>query len=187
MILDVFASSALLVFLAELGDKTMLATVCFSAQCRRPLLVIGAAMLALISSTVFAVVVGFVLTATLPLDIITFASGLLFIVLGIWVMAQKDDMEIDAESSPASAFSVFSVVLLAEMGDKTQLTALTLAASSGLPIIVLLGSTLGFLLVTAIGAYFGDRAASSASLSTIRRVTGILFLIFGVLVLAGFL
>ncbi|UCE11024.1 MAG: TMEM165/GDT1 family protein [Candidatus Thorarchaeota archaeon] len=185
MILDVFASSALLMFLAELGDKTMLATVCFSAQCRRPLLVMTAAMLALITSTVFAVFVGFVLNTTLPLDIIRIVSGLLFIIIGIWVMAQRDDVETDPETDTTSALSVFSVVLLAEMGDKTQLTAVTIAASSGLPIIVLLGSTLGFLLVTAIGAYFGDRAAGSASLLTVRRVTGILFLVFGFLVLAG--
>ncbi len=187
IILETVLSAASLVFLAELGDKTMLATVCLSAQCRRPRFVLGAAMLALMTSTALAVVVGYVLSTALPLDIIIWASGLIFIVLGIYTLLQKESDEDGTGAEPASFLSIYSLVLFSEMGDKTQVSALAIAATTGLPILVFIGATIGLFLVNAIGVVMGDRIAAVSSVSIVRRVTGLVFILFGVLILFGIL
>jgi putative Ca2+/H+ antiporter (TMEM165/GDT1 family) len=87
--LNSFLYAAGIVFLAELGDKTMLATICLSAQYRRPVFVLVSAILALTVSTIIAVIIGVILATTLQLDLIILVSGGVFIVLGIHALVRK--------------------------------------------------------------------------------------------------
>jgi putative Ca2+/H+ antiporter (TMEM165/GDT1 family) len=175
-----------IVFVTEIGDKTMLTTMCLSAQYRRPLVILSASMLALAIASIIAVVVGVVLAAALPIDLILLVSASLFIGLGIFSLV-KDNPEADDCKQPTTFLSMVSVVLASELGDKSQIAILALAAQSTFPILVFLGAIAGFLIVNLIGAYAGDQAASRLPVDTITKVTGIVFIAFGILILAGFL
>ena len=187
MPIQTLLTSAGLVLLMELGDKTMLTTMCLSAQYRRPWLVLLATMIALATSSVIAVIVGYILSTTLPLGIITYVSGILFIGIGIYTLATANSDVPDTCDNPGTLFGMFSLVLLSELGDKSQLTILALAANSVLVIMVFIGSLIGFLIVNSLGALAGDRVAARIPLRTVKIVVGLVFILFGALIVFGIL
>ena len=187
MPIQTLLTSAGLVLLMELGDKTMLTTMCLSAQYRRPWLVLLATMIALATSSVIAVIVGYILSTTLPLGIITYVSGILFIGIGIYTLATANSDVPDTCDNPGTLFGMFSLVLLSELGDKSQLTILALAANSALVIMVFIGSLIGFLIVNSLGALAGDRVAARIPLRTVKIVVGLVFILFGALIVFGIL
>ncbi|MHA2378040.1 MAG: TMEM165/GDT1 family protein [Candidatus Thorarchaeota archaeon] len=179
-------SSFGLVFLTEIGDKTMLATLCLSAQYRRPHIVLFAAMLALGLSSVIAVVIGVVLATALPLDFILYLSGALFIGMGVHALI-RNNLEADDCKQPATFLSMISLVLLSELGDKSQLAILALAAQSMFPLLVFTGAIAGFFVVNLVGAYAGDQAADRIPVNVVRKATGLVFIAFGILIILGFM
>lgn len=180
-------TSAGLVLLMELGDKTMLTTMCLSAQYRRPGLVLLATMIALATSSVIAVIIGYILATTLPISIITYVSGILFIGIGIYTLARANSEVPDTCDNPGTLFGMFSLVLLSELGDKSQITILALAAQSSFAIMVFIGSIIGFLIVNSLGAIAGDRVAARIPLRTVKIVVGLIFILFGALIVLGIL
>ncbi len=187
MPIQTLISSTGLVLLMELGDKTMLTTICLSAQYRRPKLVLLATMLALATSSVIAVIIGYILSSTLPIEIITYVSGILFIALGIYTLVTSNSDVPDTCDNPGTMFGMFSLVLMSELGDKSQITILALAAQTPFAIIVFVGSIIGFLIVNGLGAWAGDRVAARIPIKTIKKVVGIIFILFGVLIVLGIL
>ncbi|MHA1951450.1 MAG: TMEM165/GDT1 family protein [Candidatus Thorarchaeota archaeon] len=187
MPIQTLVSSAGLVLLMELGDKTMLTTMCLSAQYRRPGLVLLATMIALATSSVIAIIIGYILSATLPLEIITYVSGILFIVLGIYTLATSNSEIPDTCDNPGTMFGMFSLVLMSELGDKSQITILALATQTPFIIMVFAGSIIGFLIVNALGAWAGNRVAAQIPIQTIKKVVGIIFILFGALIMMGIL
>lgn len=181
-----FLSTFGLVFITEIGDKTMLTTMCLSAQYRRPAIILIAAMSALAIASAIAVIVGVVLAAAIPIDLIIYISGALFLVMGIHTLF-KNDPDPDDCKQPTTFMSMVSLVLFSELGDKSQIAILALTVQSVFPVLVFIGALMGFLIVNLVGAYAGDRVAERVPVSTIRKVTGLVFIAFGVLVLAGFL
>jgi putative Ca2+/H+ antiporter (TMEM165/GDT1 family) len=182
MPIQTFVESLGLILLMEIGDKTMLTTMCLSAQYRRPGLVLLATMTALTASSVIAIIIGYILSATLPVEIITYVSGILFLSLGIFALARANSEIPDTCDNPGTLFGMFSLVLFSELGDKSQIAILALAAQSIFPVIVLLGSIIGFLIVNSIGVLAGNHAAECIPIKTIKIVVGLVFIIFGVLV-----
>ena len=86
MDLKIFLTTFGMVFLAELGDKTQLATFCLAADCDPKVSVFLGAMLALLLSTLIAVVFGATISKYLPEDTIKILAGLFFIVVGVWML-----------------------------------------------------------------------------------------------------
>lgn len=187
MPIQTFVESLGLILLMELGDKTMLTTMCLSAQYRRPGLVLLATMTALTTSSVVAIIIGYILSATLPVEIITYVSGILFLSLGIFTFARSNSEVPDSCDNPGTLFGMFSLVLFSELGDKSQIAILALAAQSLFPVIVLTGSIIGFLIVNSVGVLAGNHAAERIPMKTIKKVVGLVFIIFGLLVLFGIL
>ena len=176
-----------LVLLMELGDKTMLTSMCLSAQYRRPKLVFLATILALATSSVIAIIVGYILSTALPLEIIAYVSGILFIGLGLFTLANSNSKEPDTCDNPGTLFGMFSLVLLSELGDKSQITILALAAQSNFFIMVFIGSIIGFLIVTSLGVWAGNRVAARIPLKIVKIVVGLVFILFGAFVVLGIL
>ncbi|RDE16128.1 MAG: hypothetical protein C4K48_02505 [Candidatus Thorarchaeota archaeon] len=180
-------SSLGLVLLMELGDKTMLTTMCLSAQYRRPKLVLLATIAALAISSAMAVILGFILSGTLSIEIITYISGIMFLSLGIFTLARSNSEIPETCDNPGTLFGMFSLVLLSELGDKSQITILALAAQSLFPIIVFAGAVIGFLIVNSLGAFAGNRVAQRIPLRIVKRVVGTVFILFGLLIIFGIL
>lgn len=171
----------------ELGDKTMLTTMCLSAQYRRPKLVLIATMTALTVSSIIAVIIGFVLSQTLPVEIITYVSGFLFLILGIFTLANSNSETVDTCDNPGTLFGMFSLVLVSELGDKSQIATLALAAQSLFPIMVFAGAIIGFLIVNSVGVFTGTTIAERIPIKIVKRVVGVVFILFGILIIFGIL
>ncbi len=187
MPLQALISSAGLILLMELGDKTMLTTMCLSAQYRRPKLVLIATMLALTTSSVIAVILGYILSATLPIEIITYVSGILFIALGFYALARADLEIPDTCDNPGTLFGMFSLVLLAELGDKSQIATLALAAQSAFLLMIFIGAIIGFFITNSIAVLAGESIAERIPIKAVKRVVGIIFILFGLVVIFGVL
>lgn len=145
-------------------------------------MVLVVSMLALTSSTILAVVAGVLMAATLPLELIVYLSGTLFIIMGFYTFT-KNQAEDNRECQSTTTFlGMFSLVFLSELGDKTQLACLALAAESHFPVLVFIGAIIGFFAVNSMGAIAGYRAADALPIHLIRRTTAAVFIIIGVLI-----
>ncbi len=187
MPIETLFTSTGMIFLTELGDKTMLTALCLSAQYRRPYHVFLATILALITTTIIAVVIGVILATILPVNFIIYVSGTLFIGLGIYTLVKNDSDELDNCDNPGTLFGIFSLILISELGDKSQITTLALVVQSAFPLMILLGAIFGFLIVNGIAVLLGNRLATKIPLKTITRIAGIVFILFGVLIIFGIL
>ncbi|MCL7412225.1 MAG: TMEM165/GDT1 family protein [ANME-2 cluster archaeon] len=175
-----------LIALAEMGDKTQLIAIALSARYSR-IHVFAGLLAAFIVLTALAVGVGEVVVAYIGPHIIGIAAGLLFIVFGIITILMDDDDDGDIKNSGArSAFmTAFSLIALAELGDKTEIAVIALSAQYHAPVLVFLGAVLGLGLVSALGVAIGGRLQTIVPMDKLRVGSGILFLVFGVLFLLG--
>jgi len=127
-----------------------------------------------------SVVTGFFLTIVIPMDIISLIAAFSFIVFGLWIL--RGD-KLDVEDKRVSRFGPVATVgiafFLAEIGDKTQLTAISLAVRYQCMLFVLMGTTLGMLAANSIGIIIGVVARKSVPEKAIRWFSAILFMLFG--------
>jgi putative Ca2+/H+ antiporter (TMEM165/GDT1 family) len=176
-----------LIALAEMGDKTQLIAIALSARYSR-VHVFAGLMAAFVVLTALAVGVGEVVVAFIGPEVIGIVAGLLFILFGvITILMDNDNDNSDVKNSGArSAFiTAFSLIALAELGDKTELAVVALSALYHAPIMVFLGAVLGLGLVSALGVAIGGKLQTIVPLDKLRIGSGILFLVFGVLFLLG--
>lgn len=185
MPIQAFLLSLVVILVTEFGDKTMLTTMCLSAQYQRPIIVLAATLLALTFTTLIGVIIGVILSASLPLDIIVYLSGALFLFLGVYSLVKSKSEGVDSCENPATFISMVSLVLLSELGDKSQIAILAVAAGSPFPVMVFLGAIIGFFILNLIAIIVGDRLSRITSMNNVRIVTGLMFIAFGIAVLLG--
>lgn len=191
-----------LVFVAELGDKTQLAVVSQTCKFRRPRAVFLGGSLALTTVTAIGAVGGRLLNAFIPQDIIRIVAAVAFIVMGllIWREARKADArtecnpsgEAGGELSPGlwdwRAFgTTFSLLFLAELGDKTQLAVLGLASKSATAWIAFSGGAAALICVSAIGVLGGEKLCQWIPERLLLRISAGAFVVMGVLMGLGIL
>jgi putative Ca2+/H+ antiporter (TMEM165/GDT1 family) len=183
----IFFSTFGIIFLAELGDKTQLTAMALSVKFPWKKAFIGiAAAFALLN--VGAVVLGKILFAFLPLFWIKMASAGLFLFFGIATMrgngCDREDEEREKDSTARGAIATsFLMILMAELGDKTQLVTASLAAQHDEPLAVFAGSTLALWSVSLLGIFAGRQLIRIIPLSYIHRAAASLFIIFGVAII----
>lgn len=178
-----FLSTFGIVFLAELGDKTQLTAMTLATHYPWRRIFIGiAAAFALLNLA--AVLVGKALFVLLPLFWIKLFSAGLFLFFGVNSLLEKsfDEKEEEEEerkfSRKGPVVTAFFMILLAELGDKTQLVTASLAAQNPHPVVVFIGSTLALWTVSLIGIFLGRQLTKHIPLFLIHRAAGILFLVF---------
>ena len=180
----VFFSTFGIIFLAELGDKTQLTAMALATRYPWKKIFIGIAA-AFAFLNVGAVLVGKLLFVFLPIFWIKIVSAALFLFFGATTLraAGSEDDEEGAEEKRFSArgpiAKSFTMILLAELGDKTQLVTTSLAAQHESPFAVFAGSTLALWTVSLIGIFIGRQLTRHVPLSYIHRAAGCLFLLFG--------
>lgn len=184
----VFITTFGIIFLAELGDKTQLTAMALATKYPWKKIFIGlAAAFALLN--IGAVLVGKVLFSILPIFWIKVVSGGLFLFFGVTTLRTKgyDDEEEEAEERKFSVrgpvATSFLMILLAELGDKTQLVTASLAAQHDSPLAVFSGSTLALWSVSLVGIFLGRQLTRLIPLSYIHKGAGSLFLLFGAAIL----
>jgi putative Ca2+/H+ antiporter (TMEM165/GDT1 family) len=182
--LTTFLTAFAATLLAEMGDKTQLVTLTLSTR-HPPLQVLAGALGALAAITGLAVVLGDYLAVFLPAQLALLAGGIFFLVIGIFMLLKKEEKEDSkpADSNSAIALQTFIMVFLAELGDKTQLTAIALTAATGKPAAVFLGAMGGQLVNHSLAAFLGSRCLARLPAKFIRLAGALLFLLFCVLFL----
>ncbi|MBD3158967.1 MAG: hypothetical protein GF309_09285 [Candidatus Lokiarchaeota archaeon] len=187
VIIESFVLALVTVSATELADKTMLVAVCFGAEQQNNGRILLAVVSALMVSTFFATVLGSGLRAIIPIDWLTYISGVLFIVLGIHSIFFRDDEEEITCASDAQLGTMFSTVLVSELGDKSQLAILGLAVDSLFPVAVFAGAVTAFIVVTVLSIGIGSTLGTFSEKRTIHRIVGVIFAVVGLLVLFGIL
>lgn len=185
--MDTALGALALVFLAELGDKTQLLALGFGARHRLGPVLLGMT-LGYGASNLVSVVAGGLLGAALPDRALGIAGGLLFLVFALQAVRGADDEDDDGDAAPERngrvVVSVAAAILVAELGDKTMLTAATLASRDN-PALVWVGATVGIVASGALGAVIGRVGGVRLPERAIRIGSAVLFAAFGVLLLAG--
>lgn len=174
-----------IVALAEMGDKTQLLAFLLAARFKRPLPIILGITLATIVNHALAGAVGVWITSFLNPEVLRWTLGLSFIAMGIWMLI-PDKLD-DEDVSFNSRFGIFGITcitfFLAEMGDKTQIATVAMAARFDQPILVIMGTTLGMLIANVPAVFLGDKFAKHFSPRIIHSISACIFFIMGVLTL----
>jgi putative Ca2+/H+ antiporter (TMEM165/GDT1 family) len=182
-------SSFLLILVAELGDKTQLSVISLSCSYRWHHVFAGS-MLAFLAVDGLSIAIGGPLLALVPLRYIQVTSGIVFIVFGIIPFLRKeknDQVSFKQKRSSLPLIASFSLIALMELGDKTQILTITLAAQSS-PIPVLVGMFLAFMLLTGGAVLIGAKLVSRLPGKWLKIGTSILFLALGTFsILSGIL
>ncbi|MCW4011008.1 MAG: TMEM165/GDT1 family protein [Candidatus Bathyarchaeota archaeon] len=177
-------STFLLIFVAELGDKSQLAIISLSSKYRATHVFVGSLLGFLVVDGV-STVVGGPLLGLLPMMWVQVISGLVFIIFGIIPLLKKDKEETE-QKKPGGfpLFVCFSLIALMELGDKTQIITITLAAEHP-PVLVLLGLTLAFVVLTGLAVLVGAKLVSWLPMKWLKLGTSALFIILGCLSIVG--
>ncbi|KWT67307.1 putative transmembrane protein [Comamonas testosteroni] len=183
-IMEAFLISTSIVALAEMGDKTQLLSLVLAAKFRKPLPIVAGIFVATLVNHALAGAVGNWITTMLGPDVLRWILGISFILMAGWMLI-PDKLDDDDTGNGAGRWGVFGTTLmlffLAEMGDKTQLATVGLAAKYPLSYYwVVAGTTLGMMLANAPVVWFGEKITKKLPIKTIHRVCAVIFLVLGV-------
>ena len=176
-----------IVALAEMGDKTQLLAFILAARFKRPAPIILGIFAATLLNHGLAGALGAWITGLLGPDAMRWVLGLSFLAMAAWVLV-PDKIEED-EARTAARLGVFGATFvtffLAEMGDKTQIATIALAAHYQALIAVVLGTTLGMLIANVPAVLLADRFAERLPMRLIHMVAAAVFAVLGVMALLG--
>ena len=185
--MESFWLSTGVVALAEMGDKTQLLAFLLAARFKRPLPIIAGIFLATIVNHGLAGALGAWITATLSPPTLRWVLGISFLAMAAWTLI-PDKIE-DDESTMASRFGVFGATLvtffLAEMGDKTQVATVAMAAHYADAWKVVAGTTLGMMIADVPAVFLGDKLSAKLSLKWLHAAAALVFAVLGVATLLG--
>ena len=184
--MEAFLVSTGIVALAEIGDKTQLLAFILAAKFRKPAPIILGIFAATLANHGFAGALGQWITSLLGPEILRFVLGLSFIGMAIWTLIPDEFDENDAKIARFGVFgTTFVAFFMAEMGDKTQIATVALAAQFHAFFSVVAGTTLGMMIANVPAVLLGDRIANRMPVKVVHRIAAAVFLILGLATLLG--
>ena len=185
--MEAFLISTGIVALAEMGDKTQLLSLVLAARFRKPWPIVLGILVATLANHALAGAVGSWVTTVLGPDVLRWVLGLSFIAMAVWMLI-PDKLDED-ESNDAPRMGVFMTTVvaffLAEMGDKTQIATVMLAAQYNAWAWVVAGTTLGMMLANAPVVWLGDAITKRVPIRLVHIVSAVIFAVLGVVALTG--
>ncbi len=186
--MEAFLVSTGIVALAEMGDKTQLLSLVLAARFRKPWPIVLGILVATLANHALAGAVGSWVQAQLGPQVLRWVLGLSFIAMAVWMLI-PDKLDEDDQPSAASKLGVFGTTLvaffLAEMGDKTQIATVALAAQYKAWAAVVAGTTLGMMIANAPVVWFGDRLVKKVPIRVVHLVSAAIFAVLGMVALMG--
>jgi putative Ca2+/H+ antiporter (TMEM165/GDT1 family) len=183
--MEAFLVSTGLVALAEMGDKTQLLSLVLAARYRKPWPIVLGILVATLANHALAGAVGAWVTQFLGPQLLRWTLGGSFIAMALWMLIPDQLDEGEAEGGPR--WGVFATTLvaffLAEMGDKTQVATVMLAAQYQAWATVVAGTTLGMMLANAPVVWLGDRITRRVPIRLVHAIGAAIFLVLGVVAL----
>lgn len=176
-----FLTSFILVFLAEIADKTMLITLSLSAKIKRLNLILGI-FLASIIVMLIPTLIGNWLTTIIPRASLVLASGLLFLTIGIFYLFEKDEEKEKTFKLP-ELLTVFLIFFISEMGDKTQMATFSISINTKEFLGVWLGATLGLFIPNLLVATIGSTILPKINEKILKYLVSTIFIGIGIIIL----
>ena len=184
--MEAFLISTGIVALAEIGDKTQLLAFILAAKFRKPVPIVLGILVATLANHGFAGAVGAWVTTLLSPEALRWILGVSFIAMSVWTLIPD---KFDEDDAKLARFGVFGTTLiaffLAEMGDKTQVATIALAAQFQSLFWVVAGTTVGMMVANVPAVIMGDRIAHKMPVVLVHRVAATIFAVLGVLTLLG--
>ena len=175
------------VALAEIGDKTQLLAFILAARFKKPVPIVLGILAATLVNHGLAGALGAWIMAVVSPGVLRWVLGLSFLAMAVWTLI-PDKIE-EEETQVAQHFGVFGATLvtffLAEMGDKTQIATVAMAAHYGTPLLVIVGTTLGMLIADVPAVFVGDRLAARIPMKLVHSIAAAIFALLGVATLLG--
>jgi Ca2+/H+ antiporter, TMEM165/GDT1 family len=175
------------VALAEMGDKTQLLAFILAARFKKPLPIILGIFVATIINHGLAGALGVWITTHINPEILRWVLGISFIAMAIWTLI-PDKIE-EEETQIAKTFGIFGATFitffLAEMGDKTQIATIAMAAHYSSAVLVVIGTTLGMLIADVPAVFLGDKFAAKISMKWVHGIAAAIFVLLGIATLFG--
>lgn len=185
--MEAFLVSTGIVALAEMGDKTQLLSLVLAARFRKPWPIVWGILVATLVNHGLAGALGSWVTTQLGPDALRWVLGGSFLAMAIWILIPDKLDEEDEQTKPQWGIFATTVIafFLAEMGDKTQIATVMLAAQFQSWFWVVAGTTLGMMLANAPVVWLGDAITRKISLTWVHRISAVIFAILGALALWG--
>jgi len=182
--MEAFLLSTGIVALAEMGDKTQLLSLLLAAKFRRPIPIIAGILVATLFNHALAGALGGWLTAVVGTEALRWILGLSFLAMAAWMLI-PDQLD-DVEAKPAR-YGVFAATafafFLAEMGDKTQVATVALAAKYSAFYAVVAGTTLGMMIANVPAVLLGKKIVEMVSMKLVHSIAAVVFAVLGGLTL----
>ena len=184
--MEAFFISTGIVALAEIGDKTQLLAFILAAKFREPVPIVLGILVATLANHGFAGAVGAWVTTLLSAEALRWILGVSFLAMAVWTLIPD---KFDEDDAKLARFGVFGTTLIAfffaEMGDKTQVATVALAAQFQSLFWVVAGTTVGMMVANVPAVIMGDRIAHKMPVVLVHRVAATIFAVLGVLTLLG--
>ena len=183
--MEAFLISTGIVALGEMGDKTQLLAILLAAKFRRPAPIIAGILVATLVNHGLAGAVGEAVARLMGPQLLRWVIGGSFIAMAVWMLIPD---RLDEEAAGGrQRFGIFGTTVaaffLAEMGDKTQIATVALAARYHDLLPVVAGTTLGMMLANVPAVFLGDRIARKLSMPVVHGIAALIFAVLGLLTL----
>ena len=185
--MEAFFVSTAIVALAEMGDKTQLLALVLAARFRKPWPIVLGILVATLVNHGLAGAVGAWVTTFIGPQMLRWILGASFIAMAVWMLIPDKLDEDEGNDAPRMGVFMTTVVafFLAEMGDKTQIATVMLAAQYNAWAWVVAGTTLGMMVANAPVVWLGDAITKRVPIALVHKVSAAIFVVLGVLALTG--
>ena len=184
--MEAFLISTGIVALAEIGDKTQLLAFLLAAKFRRPVPIVLGILVATVANHGLAAALGAWIAGAMGPEAMRWVLGVSFLAMAVWTLIPD---KLDEDDAKVGGYGVFLATLvaffIAEMGDKTQVATVALAARFDALWAVVAGTTLGMMLANVPAVYFGERIANKVPLKLVHGIAAAIFAALGVATLLG--
>ena len=184
--MQAFLVSTGIVALAEIGDKTQLLSFILAAKFRKPLPISMGILVATLANHALAGALGAWLTTVLGAMALRWILGISFLAMAAWMLVPDKFEEDDAKLAPMGVFATTLIAFfLAEMGDKTQVATVALAAQYKALAAVIAGTTLGMMIANVPAVILGERIAHRMPTRLVHGIAAAIFAVLGLATLLG--
>ena len=184
--MEAFFSSVLGVAIAEIGDKTQLLALFLAAHFAHKNAIVAGIFIATLLNHLVSATLGVWLASAISPEVMKWVVGGSFIAVGLWLLLPDKDEDPDGKWLKYGAFTATGVLfLLAEIGDKTQIATVLLAAKYQSILLAVVGSIAGLMIASVPAVYLGEMLMRKIPAKAVRIAACILFCLLGILTLLG--
>jgi len=169
-----------------MGDKTQLLSIVLVARYKKPWTILTGVLIATVLNHALAAWGGAWLASLVQPKTLAWILALIFFAFAVWILIPDKEEELKSSGSFGVLMTTIVAFFIAEMGDKTQLATVALAAKYSDILTVTIGTTLGMMGSNALAVCLGQKLVEKISMVWVRRIASLLFLLFGMAILAGY-